>query len=106
MPAAPGKAVAANCVTSTAPGPGATATSGAPAAATPRNVDWIRALILHEDEHLLVLDKPAGLAVHGGSGISLGAIELLRAARPDCHYLELVHRLLACLRARWPCRYI
>ncbi len=66
---------------------------GAAPVATPRNVDWIRALILHEDEHLLVLDKPAGLAVHGGSGISLGAIELLRAARPDCHYLELVHRL-------------
>ena len=58
-----------------------------------RNVDWIRALILHEDEHLLVLDKPSGLAVHGGSGINLGAIELLRAARPDCRYLELVHRL-------------
>lgn len=67
--------------------------AGASVAAAPRNVDWIRALILHEDEHLLVLDKPAGLAVHGGSGISLGAIELLRAARPDCHYLELVHRL-------------
>ena len=76
-------------VLKTAPG----GTTGAPTAATPRNVDWIRALILHEDEHLLVLDKPAGLAVHGGSGISLGAIELLRAARPDCHYLELVHRL-------------
>lgn len=54
---------------------------------------WILASILHEDERLLVLNKPAGLAVHGGSGISLGAIELLRAARPDCHYLELVHRL-------------
>jgi 23S rRNA pseudouridine955/2504/2580 synthase len=55
--------------------------------------DWILRHILHEDESLLVLDKPSGLAVHGGSGISLGAIELLRASRPDCHYLELVHRL-------------
>jgi 23S rRNA pseudouridine955/2504/2580 synthase len=55
--------------------------------------DWIEALVLHEDEDLLVLNKPSGLAVHGGSGISLGAIELLRAARgPYCN-LELVHRL-------------
>jgi len=76
-------------VLKTDPAPGA----GVTAVAAPRNVDWIRALILHEDEHLLVLDKPSGLAVHGGSGISLGAIELLRAARPDYHYLELVHRL-------------
>lgn len=57
------------------------------------NVDWIKERIVHEDEHLLVLDKPSGLAVHGGSGINLGAIELLRAARSDCRYLELVHRL-------------
>ncbi len=56
-------------------------------------VKWILGQILHEDDHLLLLDKPSGLAVHGGSGISLGAIELLRAARPDCRYLELVHRL-------------
>ncbi|MCP3999798.1 MAG: RluA family pseudouridine synthase [Gammaproteobacteria bacterium] len=55
--------------------------------------DWILRHILHEDDCLLVLDKPSGLAVHGGSGISLGAVELLRASRPDCHYLELVHRL-------------
>jgi 23S rRNA pseudouridine955/2504/2580 synthase len=55
--------------------------------------NWILSYILHEDDSLLVLDKPSGLAVHGGSGISLGAIELLRASRPDCHYLELVHRL-------------
>ena len=54
---------------------------------------WIIDRIIHEDDALLVLDKPSGLAVHGGSGISLGAIELLRVARPDCHYLELVHRL-------------
>ena len=55
--------------------------------------DWIEALVLHEDTDLLVLNKPSGLAVHGGSGISLGAIELLRATRgPHCN-LELVHRL-------------
>jgi 23S rRNA pseudouridine955/2504/2580 synthase len=55
--------------------------------------DWINRYVLHEDESLLVLDKPSGLAVHGGSGINLGAIELLRAGKPDCRYLELVHRL-------------
>ena len=49
--------------------------------------------VIHEDECLLVLDKPAGMAVHGGSGIRFGVIELLRAARPDARYLELVHRL-------------
>jgi 23S rRNA pseudouridine955/2504/2580 synthase len=49
--------------------------------------------ILHEDERLLVLNKPPGLAVHGGSGIRLGVIELLRAQRPRLPYLELVHRL-------------
>lgn len=51
------------------------------------------ARILFENERLLVLDKPAGMAVHGGSGLSFGVIEALRAARPDCPYLELVHRL-------------
>ena len=49
--------------------------------------------ILFEDRRLLVLDKPAGVAVHGGSGISHGVIELLRAARPDIRDLSLVHRL-------------
>ena len=49
--------------------------------------------VLYEDKRLLVIDKPAGLAVHGGSGISHGAIELLRAARPDLRDLSLVHRL-------------
>jgi 23S rRNA pseudouridine955/2504/2580 synthase len=55
--------------------------------------DFLLGRILHEDRRLLVLDKPAGMAVHGGSGLSFGVIEILRAARPDCHYLELVHRL-------------
>jgi 23S rRNA pseudouridine955/2504/2580 synthase len=49
--------------------------------------------ILYEDEALIALDKPAGLAVHGGSGIAFGAIERLRHARPDAAFLELVHRL-------------
>ncbi|HEY4039197.1 MAG TPA: RluA family pseudouridine synthase [Burkholderiaceae bacterium] len=49
--------------------------------------------VVFEDEHLLVVDKPAGLAVHGGSGVSFGAIERLRAARPNQPYLELAHRL-------------
>ena len=49
--------------------------------------------ILHEDDALIAVDKPAGLAVHGGSGIALGMIEQLRSARPDARFLELVHRL-------------
>ena len=49
--------------------------------------------VLFEDKRLLVLDKPSGVAVHGGSGISHGVIELLRAARPDLRDLSLVHRL-------------
>ncbi|HEX7813846.1 RluA family pseudouridine synthase [Dyella sp.] len=48
--------------------------------------------VIFEDKHFLVIDKPAGVASHGGSGVSFGAIELLRAARPQEH-LELVHRL-------------
>ncbi|GGA77710.1 pseudouridine synthase [Neiella marina] len=49
--------------------------------------------IMFEDDHLIVLNKPSGLAVHGGSGLSFGAIEALRALRPDARFLELVHRL-------------
>ena len=49
--------------------------------------------ILFENTHLLVIDKPAGVAVHGGSGISYGIIETLRIVRVDAPYLELVHRL-------------
>ncbi len=49
--------------------------------------------LLFEDEHLLALDKPAGVAVHGGSGVSFGVIEQLRQARPGAKFLELVHRL-------------
>jgi 23S rRNA pseudouridine955/2504/2580 synthase len=49
--------------------------------------------VLFEDEGLLVIDKPAGVAVHGGSGVSSGVIERLRAERPEAKFLELVHRL-------------
>ena len=49
--------------------------------------------ILYEEDGLLILNKPAGIAVHGGSGISFGIIEILRAARPQAPFLELVHRL-------------
>ena len=49
--------------------------------------------ILMEDDWLIAIDKPAGLAVHGGSGIALGLIEQLRASRPQARFLELVHRL-------------
>ena len=49
--------------------------------------------VLFEDEHLLAIDKPAGVAVHGGTGVSFGVIEQLRRARPEAKFLELVHRL-------------
>lgn len=49
--------------------------------------------ILHEDEDMIVVDKPAGLAVHGGSGIDYGLVDVLRALRPDAGKIDLVHRL-------------
>lgn len=49
--------------------------------------------IIYEDEAILVLNKPSGTAVHGGSGLSFGVIEGLRALRPEARFLELVHRL-------------
>jgi 23S rRNA pseudouridine955/2504/2580 synthase len=49
--------------------------------------------ILFEDEGFLIINKPAGFAVHGGSGVSSGIIEGLRLLRPEAHFLELVHRL-------------
>jgi 23S rRNA pseudouridine955/2504/2580 synthase len=56
-------------------------------------VSTFKPAILLEDDLLIAVDKPAGLAVHGGSGIALGLIEQLRASRPDARFLELVHRL-------------
>ena len=49
--------------------------------------------VVFEDEHLIAINKPAGVAVHGGSGVSSGVIEQLRQARPTARFLELVHRL-------------
>ncbi|WP_311753131.1 23S rRNA pseudouridine(955/2504/2580) synthase RluC [Proteus columbae] len=49
--------------------------------------------ILYEDDHLMLINKPSGTAVHGGSGLSFGVIEGLRALRPEARFLELVHRL-------------
>ena len=61
--------------------------------ATERAVPRADFPVLYEDDALLVIDKPAGVAVHGGSGVSFGVIEQLRAARPEARFLELVHRL-------------
>jgi 23S rRNA pseudouridine955/2504/2580 synthase len=58
-----------------------------------KSYEWLEAMIIHEDDQFLVLNKPSGLAVHGGSGVNLGVIEILRALRPDCRTLELGHRL-------------
>ncbi|HSM99355.1 MAG TPA: pseudouridine synthase, partial [Gallionella sp.] len=49
--------------------------------------------IIYEDDALIAVNKPAGLAVHGGSGVSFGVIEQMRHARPQSKFLELVHRL-------------
>ncbi len=64
----------------------------APGAAPARLTAQVRAAIVHEDERIVVIDKPAGLAVHGGSGLAFGVIEALRADRAG-QELELAHRL-------------
>ncbi|WP_213663820.1 23S rRNA pseudouridine(955/2504/2580) synthase RluC [Stutzerimonas stutzeri] len=56
-------------------------------------LERLEAAIVYEDKALIVLNKPAGIAVHGGSGLSYGVIEALRQLRPDVKELELVHRL-------------
>ncbi|USD59354.1 23S rRNA pseudouridine(955/2504/2580) synthase RluC [Vibrio sp. SCSIO 43140] len=56
-------------------------------------VAQLESQIIYEDDHILVLNKPSGLAVHGGSGLKFGAIEALRALRPQARFLELVHRI-------------
>jgi 23S rRNA pseudouridine955/2504/2580 synthase len=55
--------------------------------------EFVDAAIVHEDRDLMVINKPAGVAVHGGSGLSAGVIEALRATHPELKELELVHRL-------------
>jgi len=56
-------------------------------------LERLEAAIVHEDKALILLNKPAGIAVHGGSGLSHGVIEALRQLRPEARDLELVHRL-------------
>ncbi|MEM5536259.1 23S rRNA pseudouridine(955/2504/2580) synthase RluC [Neptuniibacter pectenicola] len=56
-------------------------------------IDQLEAAVLYEDDDLIVVNKPSGIAVHGGSGISLGLIESFRQMRPQAKFLELVHRL-------------
>lgn len=65
----------------------------APVSAKLDKVAALNDCIIFEDDHLLVLNKPSGTAVHGGSGLSFGVIEGLRALRPEARFLELVHRL-------------
>jgi 23S rRNA pseudouridine955/2504/2580 synthase len=102
-PLEPKEAVAAGTTGTTRSAAGA-ALGAAPGSGTPKPaarsrvpaslIATVTGAILHEDERLLVVNKPAGLAVHGGSGLSFGVIEALRAARPDERdKLELVHRL-------------
>ncbi len=64
-----------------------------PPSAPQHRMDELLKQVIYEDDHYLIINKPSGIAVHGGSGISLGVIELLRQAREDLHYLELAHRL-------------
>ncbi|MDY0633020.1 23S rRNA pseudouridine(955/2504/2580) synthase RluC [Pasteurella multocida] len=65
----------------------------APISTKLNKVSQLEKQILFEDECLLVLNKPSGIAVHGGSGLNFGVIEALRTLRPDARFLELVHRL-------------
>ena len=69
------------------------ATVAEQAAIPQRRFNELSGRVIHEDDSLLVIDKPSGLAVHGGSGLSFGLIECLRQMRSDLPYLELVHRL-------------
>jgi len=66
------------------------------ASGPPASLNDVRRLeqhIIYESERLIVLNKPSGMAVHGGSGLSFGVIEAMRSLRPEQKYLELVHRL-------------
>jgi 23S rRNA pseudouridine955/2504/2580 synthase len=69
-----------------------TGAAAPPRRASPAMIEGLTGAIVYEDPRLLVIDKPAGVAVHGGSGVSFGVIEALRSARPD-ETLELVHRI-------------
>lgn len=74
--------------------PPMTQTHQAPSTAPGSRVQGVmEAAVVFEDEHMLVINKPSGIAVHGGSGLDFGLIEVLRAGRPEARFLELVHRL-------------
>ena len=74
--------------------PPVSSTARAPASGTAQPArPMLERHILLEDNHLIVLDKPSGMAVHGGSGVSFGVVEQLRRERPQQPVLELVHRL-------------
>lgn len=64
-----------------------------PKPAPPHILEALKTSIIFEDNHLLVINKPAGIAVHGGSGLHLGVIEAMRQLKPECKHLELAHRL-------------
>jgi 23S rRNA pseudouridine955/2504/2580 synthase len=64
-----------------------------PPSASPDTLTWLADRVVYEDSRILVIDKPAGLAAHGGSSVSLGCIEALRLLRPEAKDLELAHRL-------------
>lgn len=66
---------------------------GAPSKVSHSLLDFLETAILFENEHLLVVNKPSGLAVHGGSGVNVGLIEALRKKYPATQFLELVHRI-------------
>ena len=70
-----------------------TAESEAPPKVSDALAERLSRTLIYEDEHLFIFNKPAGLAVHGGSGVSLGLIEALRVLYPEERELELVHRL-------------
>ncbi|HHW7522642.1 TPA: 23S rRNA pseudouridine(955/2504/2580) synthase RluC [Mannheimia haemolytica] len=65
----------------------------APISTKLNKVAELESQILYEDDSMLVINKPSGIAVHGGSGLSFGVIEALRALRPQARFLELVHRI-------------
>lgn len=65
----------------------------APISKSLNKVTALESQIIFEDDCLIVLNKPSGIAVHGGSGLNFGVIEALRALRPEARFLELVHRL-------------
>ena len=64
-----------------------------PVEVKPSQIQLFNERVLFENDELLVLNKPAGMPVHGGTGLSFGVIDIARAARPEAKFLELVHRL-------------